>query len=177
MKFNVEVDLDYSNQESLEEDLINRVMTKISEKITQKIFTDVYINACQKIGIKVDTIIDEALIAFMNRQITITDKWGHEVEEYESVNEMLEKRFDDFMTGRVDNNGKTIKKGCSYHDQDSRIKYLIDKTAKYQIDKFINNITKIVDNRIQVLLKKTLQEELSDTMFKHIDVKKLLRGF
>ena len=179
MKINISVDLDDWNCEddNLKDFIEKNIINAVSDKVTKQIFNDVYINASCKITDQVDVFINKVLAEFLDRRITVTDKWGNKVEEHENVTELLQKKFDDFMTGAVDRDGKPVKKGCSYRGQDSRIVYMIDKAAKHQIDKFINNITGTVDNRINALLRKSLQEELSDTMFKHIDVKKLLRGF
>lgn len=146
VKFKIEVDINEWDTESynFKGFIEEKTIESVSDKITKKIFTDVYINACQKMSDKVDSFIDKALAAFTDRQIVVTDNWGNKTEEYESVTEMLQERFDEFMSGRVDRDGKTIKKGCSYNDRDSRIQHLIDKTAKFQIDKFTENISSTV---------------------------------
>lgn len=179
MQFKIDVDInDWNcNDEELKDFIETRIINTVSDKVTKRIFNDVYINACQKISDKVDSFIDEALSAFIDRQIIITDKWGNKVEEYENVREMLEERFDDFMTGSVDSNGKRVKKGCSYGSADTKIKYMIDQTAQSQINKFAKGIASTVDNRIKALLKDSLNKSLSDTVFKNIDVQKLLRGY
>ena len=179
MKFEIKVDLtewDHSN-EYLKEHIENRIIETISEKVTKQIFNDVYIDASSKMAVKIDSFIDEALATFTDRQISVTDKWGDVVEKYENLKEMLQERFDQFMTGAVDSNGKPAKKGCSYGDKDTRIKYLVNEAASASINKFTKGIASTVDSQIKSMLKKSLQDELSDTVFKSIDVKKLLRGF
>lgn len=179
MKFKIDIDINEwdSNEDHLKNFIEERIIEVISAKVTKKIFTDVYISACQKMSDKVDTFINDALNAFTNRQIIVTDKWGNKTEEYEGVTEMLQERFDAFMSGRVDSNGKSIKEGCSYNDKDSRIRYLIDAAAKSEIGKLTSDISKTVDSRIQVLLEHSLKENLADTVFSNIDIKKLFRGF
>lgn len=179
MKFKIDIDIDEWNAENYNfKDFIEeRIIEIVSAKVSEKIFTDVYINACQKMSTKIDAFINDALRTFTNRQIVVTDRWGNKAEEYESITEMLQERFDEFMSGRVDSNGKSVKEGCSYNDKDSRIRYLIDTTAKSEINKFTKDISKTVDNRIQALLKRSLKENLTDTVFSNIDIKKLLRGF
>lgn len=165
MKVTVEVEVDL---ECFGESLENAVMDKISERITQKFFNDIYINACQKMGDKVDSFIDEALVAFMDRRIVVTDNWGDKVHEHENVHEMLKDRFDKFMTERVDDKGRVAKEGCSYNGEDTRIRHIVDKAAVAQIDKFTRTVSRTVEKQLRELLSKSLEENLSGTVFKNI---------
>ena len=78
MKFKIEVDEEFAEDEYLEEHIKRNIEDKVSSEVVKRIFNDVYINAVQKISEKVDILIDEALASFINRRIVVTDNWGWE---------------------------------------------------------------------------------------------------
>ena len=70
------IEADFRDFEESLESLEERALERISEKITQKFFNDVYIKACERMATKVDEVINQALEAFLQRQIVVTDRWG-----------------------------------------------------------------------------------------------------
>jgi len=176
MKFKVEVDLGWVDDEdnidnAVKRGIVNEITSKFSEKLKDGVFKSVE----SRIAEKVDNLIDEIMQNFMNREITITDKWGDVTDKFENVTELLKQKFDEFVSGKVDSDGEPIrKKGCSYGGEKNRIEHLIDKSISEKTNRFSDDILRNVDGRIKDQLQKSLKDKISDTLVKKISLDSVL---
>ena len=180
MKINVEFDLDWVEDEDTIDSAVSRkIIDKAVSKVGENIIEAIKKNVDNQLANKIDDYLQTVLTGFMDRNIIITDKWGNEVSRYESVNEMLEERFDNFMSEEVDSNGKTSKqRGCSVNGSPR-----IDHLARKHIDSKINEITvetnkKIVEyfsSKISAA-KANIHKETIDKYIKAIDFEAGIKG-
>lgn len=153
MKINVEFDLDWLREDDTIDDAVSRkIISRAVDQVGEKIIKTLKDNVDIKINEKVDDFLNKVLAKFLDRNIVITDKWGNEINRYESVNELLETKFDEFIIEGVDKNGKTSRdRGCRI-DGVPRIEHLI----KSHINDKVAAITVEVNKEIDTYFKEKI---------------------
>jgi hypothetical protein len=126
MILKIEVDLgDWISEDgSIDDEIQNAIVSGCVKRIAS--------SSTDSIKKKIDNIVVEMaekkavelLKEFMDRNILVTDKWGNEKERYENVKEMLEDRFDSFMSQPVDSCGEPLRGECST-TRNTRIKHML----------------------------------------------------
>ncbi len=170
-KFKCEVEIDWVEDEDTIDDRIKREIAKqIVFQFKEKDFAPIIAYATETLRDKADALVVETLQKFMAKKIVITDQWGNITEEYGNVDELLQDKFDDYITESVDHQGKAHpKKGCSVSGT-PRIIYHIEKRVKEQCDRYSERILKDVDRRIETKLIASLKSKISNTLVKKIDL-------
>ena len=146
MKINVEFDLEWVDDEDTIDGAVSRkIISMAVEQIGEKIITAIKNSVDEKMNAKVDDFLNDVLSGFMDRNIIITDKWGKEVARHETVNNLLETRFDEFITESVDKDGKTSReRGCRI-DGVPRIDYMATRHIDTKMKELTVSITKEID--------------------------------
>jgi macrodomain Ter protein organizer (MatP/YcbG family) len=156
MKVKCEFELDWvDDDQTIDSAIEERIAGAIADRMPENIFEKIEKQASNQMAERVDATIDIILDRFMNKEVMVTDRWGDIQEKYESVNELLKSKFDNFVSQKVDQNGHPVK-GCSYGKEYTRIDHLIDERIRVATEAFVK---KIMDG-IQSQLKKHLNEEV-----------------
>lgn len=177
MKLNIEVELDWLDEESNIDDIIKaEVIRDITKQVSEnaiKKFEEQALEKINKVYEKVETKIDELVTkefnSFMNKPIKITDQWGDVKKEYNNVSEMIKLRFDNWLLEKVDKYGKP----SSYGDF-NRMNYFIDGQLQAFSKKFTEETVKEMRSRLESTLTNDMKELLGGQMMDVIGVKKLL---
>lgn len=172
MKINVEFDLNWVDEETIDDAVSRKLVDHAVAEVGEKVITAIKNLADKSLNEKVDTYLEEVLAGFLERNIIITDRWGNITDRYESVNELLETRFDEFITEMVDKNGKTSKeRGCRI-DGVSRIDYLARKHISNNVSELQSQITKETDAFFKEKIdaaKKSIHKSTVEKYMKTID--------
>lgn len=168
--FKIEVELDYVEGESLDQEILDLIVDKIIESLkedTKKYLTKTIESRANSL---LDQWILENLEAFSDRAITRTDQWGDTIEHHDSLRELFKAKFDAFLDAKVDKDGKEIQ-GCTYGNQLTRIDFLLEKMAKDKMKYILDSM----DRKIAAALNKHWEEEATEKIVKHTtqQVKKL----
>lgn len=175
MKMNIEIDLDWLTEDgdiesSIKEGLVNQVVDSCLDKLSEMIEK----KASSRLDEAIDNHIASILSDLLNRQIRITDKYGDPIKTYENVDEMLDEKFENFLTHPVDRDGKPYT-GCSYGDKYTRIEHLITSKITVRSEKESLKIVKDTQAKIDKFFKGALSNAIAEKLFRQIDVESLLK--
>lgn len=177
MKLNVSVEMDwlaYSEEDDagvtpdqlVKDAIVKGVMDKISGKIVQEVQAAASKMAMERINDTITTMLDN----FLDQPVIITDRYGDVKERHESVREMMKHEFDNFLSQKVDKEGKPTT-ACSYGDSHTRLTWLTDKRINEQATAFMKKVAEEVD----ITLKRTLDAEakarVSKIIMDKLDIK------
>ena len=136
MKFKIEVDVDYIDDEhNLDNSIKEKIVEAVVEKINESAIEDISEQAQKKMIDRANEVVSSAYETLLGKPILITDQWGNKDKEYPSVVEMIKARFDNFMTEKVDNSGYK-----STYGDITRIDFIVKK----QLEKKRKKIRKII---------------------------------
>jgi len=162
---------DGSIDDAIRESIVAGVIRTVQKDISAKIEARV----TEEITNRVDALTDSLWKDFMEKRVTITDKYGDPVESHDSIKDMLKAKLDHFLNQRVDRDGKPYpnNKECPYGSK-PRVEWLMD----WRINEHTTNFVKTVQNDFDIRLKSALNEKLkaslSASMLKNIDLNKAI---
>lgn len=175
MKFKIEIDLSWINEDY---NIDDEVKTAIKDHILQKIKTE---EIEKKLKNKIEStfnnfvterlnkLIDSTYNSFMNKEVSLTNKYG-DIVKTASIDDIIKERFDNYFTEKVDSYGKASK----YGSDTSRIEWIM----KNKIDKFAQSFTedtiRDIENRLKKHFSEVLQDKLTATIAKKLGLTKLL---
>ncbi len=178
MKINVEVNLDWIDEEqtvddAIKDQVIDRIVKTISSKIEKQVED------------KITKKIDEASIGMINKrtselfdefvggEVCITDGYGDKLETYKTLKDLMKKRFDTFLTQTVNDKGESYTGG--YGNKTQRIKFIIQKQLEDFAEKFTNDAVKQVSTEIKAHVKDGLTTKLGAELMNVLKVDEMLK--
>ena len=177
MKLNLEVELDWIDEEmniddTIKQNVIDSIVAKIKTKIELSV-EDKIIKMIDKIVVsKINKMTEKVFYDFMKREVTISDSYGSKVKVYPTVEALIKERFDNFMTQTVDEKGNTYDGG--YGSKYKRIEFIIDQQLKTFANKFTTDAVKTVSEEIKLHVKEGLTTKLGSELMKVLKVDKML---
>ena len=156
---------------SIEEEIENRIVKEAAsiaiKNFSENVIKKIEEKASASFAQKVDELCNNLLERFMDKEIMVTDNWGDVQAKYESVEELLKAKFDNFMTQKVDKNGK-VDKGCHWGSDKpyTRIDYILDKQIQEHANRLTDQIAKEVNEKIELAKKKIHQKTIAKIVSK-----------
>lgn len=173
MKLNLEIELDYIDDEGNVDDQIKQeIISKISKVVENNIkekLDDIVLKAAQK---KADEMCEQMVGDFINKSFTQTDQWGDKIHTNVTVKEILKNKFDKYWKESVDSQGRS--KYDSYGPMQSRVNNLIDERIEKNSKQFADTLTSDTENKIKSAMKKNLQESIGAKLVSELGFDKLL---
>lgn len=182
-KINIELNLEdlgsYFDNESgtidfesfMSDEIQNQISTKIVSKIEAEQIKKIEQNISKsleglvlKIESKLDEKVNEITENLLNRNITIYDRYGDVVKKDVNILDMFKQKMDNFLTEKVDNNGKT----GGYNSNQTRIDYLVNKNIGYSMESKVADAARQVSKKIEEYVNKTLKEQIGEEVSKVI---------
>lgn len=178
MKLNLEIDLDWIDEEkgldqTIKEEIISSVVSKIQAGIEKKLEDKINQLIDSTIIDRINKKTDELFAEFVSRQITLTDNYGSKIEVYESLEALMKKRFDNFMTERVDEKGNSSSSNYGKHF--SRIDFIIKHQLETFAKEFTTNAVKRVSEEIKEHVKDGLTQKLGAELMTVLKVNDMLK--
>ena len=177
MKLNVSVEMDWlaydeegdagvSPDQLVKDAIIRGVMDRISNQLIDEVRS-----AASKLAMeRINETITSMLENFLDQPVVITDRYGDVRERHESVREMMKQEFDNFLSQKVDKDGKPTT-SCSYGDSYTRLTWLTDK----RIAEAAKTFMKQVGDQVEATLKKEMDAEakarVSKLIMDKLDIK------
>jgi len=154
MKFNVEINIDWIDEErnldeAIQEEIIGKLTKNIQNEFAAKISKQIALSAENLVRAKTELIINSTL----EKPITITEGWNKST-EYPSVYEMVEQRMTKLYEGRLGGNNTCEK------------------------DPLLGNIENYVDKQVKTLLidvQRRMEVCASNAAKKAVDENDLLK--
>ena len=175
MKMKVEIDLDWLKEdEDIEEQIKESLISSVVEGCFKKLSETIEREAASRLDEALDGHIASILADLMDRQIRITDKFGDVQKTYENVDEMLDEKFENFLTQPVDKEGKPYSH-CSYGDRYTRIEHLISKKVEEKAKEKAEKIMNDTNGKIKAFFTQELNNKIADRLFRQLDLESLLK--
>jgi len=174
MKFTVEVDIDWIDEEGSIDEEIQRQLISGAAKIIEKKFTDVAASNIAKAADKLITAKTEQLIySVLEKPVTISTGWNSK-EEYDSIYDMVEQRMTNLYDKKIGSSGKcekdpllaNIEKYVDNHVSSKldNITRIIERHASNQVKDAINK-NKLIDS-LRTFLPESRKEEINKVINK-----------
>lgn len=178
MKLNLEVELDWINDEmnlddTVRENIITAIVDKIHKKVEEQTVKKVEALIDVEIVNKINAMTEALFNDFMNKPVTISDGYGSKLKVYNNVTEIIKERFDNFMTQSVDSKGQTDN--SSYGTKYKRVEFIIDQQLKTFADKFTTDAVQKVSAEIKLHVQEGLTNKLGTELMKVLKVDKMLQ--
>ena len=181
-KINIALDIDWlyadmeeggvSLDEVLKDEIISSITTQLSTDIMKKaqLCTDDVVKDAKKrldtaINDIIDTKLNSLIDGFLNRKIDIHDEWGDVTEKDVAITDLLKRRLDNYLTERVDNNGKK----SSYSDT-TRLDYAIKQHIDYPMQRQIECAATDIKKQLEDYMKKQLEENVGKNVVKLLNI-------
>jgi len=178
MKLNLEIELDWINDEMslddvVKQQIISGVMTKINQSLLAKIESKVEKMIDKTIVKRINQATDKMFRNFMKRPVQLTDNYGSTIKEYKNITQVIKERFDNFMTETVDDNGNASN--SNYGTKYKRLYFIIDKQLKDFANTFTTNAVKTVSAEIKTHVQEGLTQKLGSELMKILKVDEMLK--
>ena len=169
-KFNIEVNLDWVDEEgNIDEALKSEITSAIVSKISANAMDSVAKQVNEIVNGRIETDVSEKLNAlmedFFEKPRTITDQWGDKVKTDVSVIDLLKKSCDDFITAKVDENGKTIS-GSYYGKSKNRIDYIVDSKIDYTMKSAIDRAAEEFKKKLVEYVNESVRSRIGESVAK-----------
>ena len=110
MKLNITIDIDWIDEEgNLDDEVKQRIINSLSQKIQSEFLMDsgkrIAESANKLITAKTELLINTVL----EKPVTISDGWGRNNKEYDSIMDMVEQRMTTLYQGKINANGQCTK--------------------------------------------------------------------
>jgi len=176
MKFNIEVELDYIDEdgslnEAIKESIMSSVtaivMNKIEREVNAKL-DEIVIKAAQK---KASKIVNDITNDFITKEFTKIDRYGSKIETGLTVEKLLTRDFDDFWKAIVDKNGSKTDR---YGETKTRIEWKIDEMIENHSRIFADRLTQDTANKIKKMMKDNLSQTIGAKLVNELGFDKML---
>jgi hypothetical protein len=175
MKFNIEIELDYIDEEgcldtaikdSILASVTKIVMEKVSKQVDAKL-DKIIIQAAEK---KAKQIVNRIANNFTTRKFNRKDEYGDVIEVDLTVKDILKREFDHFWNAIVDKEGRS----SGYGEKMTRIEWTIEKHIKEHSKKFAETITRDTENKIKTTMKENLANSIGQKLVTELGFDKML---
>ena len=101
MKLNLEIEVDWIDDEmtiddTVKQSIVNEVVRTLDKKVSEKLEKEIEKKVDQTIIKKIDEKVDRIFTDFINKDVTLNDKYGDVLKQYGSVMELIKEKFDSF---------------------------------------------------------------------------------
>jgi len=174
MKMNVEIEIDYIDEDgNLDDSIKTEIIEKLSKQIQEKVKNEVsetITTAAQKTAQEAcETMLDD----FINKTFNVTNQWGDEIQTNVSIREIIKRKFEEYWKELVDSRGGSKERFGSGPYQE-RVKWLIDKEIEVHSKEFAKTLTNDTENKIKAKMTKSLRDSLGSKLMTELSFDKLL---
>lgn len=169
MKFKVEIEIDWINEDStINETVSEEIKHKLIQTVTDQVVAGFSKKISEQIAVEVQKKVIETYDSFIIKPFKVYDKYGDLIREEKSILSVIKSKLDAFMTGHVDKRGNAVTWGGK-----PRYEYLIEYQGQKQIENFISTLSKTLIYEIkedinQEAIKRIASDFLSDKTLKKL---------
>jgi len=172
MKFNVEIDLDWIEEDStIDEEVKNQIMSSIEGKVLKKLEEKVLSSAQERIESQVKDLVDQNVNAMIREKLqdlmtlkrTVTDDYGRIKKEEFSIEQMLIDSVDGAINKKTLNDRGSYT-SSTYEQKFSYFDYFTLREIPALVDKQIKALAEKTEKDIQQLVKDKIKTEVADKL-------------
>lgn len=170
MKFDISVNIDWLENESLDEVVRNQIIDGVVERISEQTIKSVKEDAEKRVIAKIEELITQTYQSFLNKGVTITDEWGDLLKENVKVYDLIKEKCDKWLTEKVDDRGEP----SGYSQKWTRMEWLINKQLKDQSKRMSDDLVKKVGTEIKKYINDAVKESIGEKLVKEIGIEELI---
>lgn len=175
MKLNLEIELDWIDEDStldetVKREIVNRVVKLVKEQVEKSALEKTEKLVHNRIEKLVDKNVNQFFRNYLKQSVAVTDKWGDTVQTYKSLKELVKEKFDNFLTEKVDKDGRA----GGYNANMKRIDYLIDVQIKGFAKTFSDETVTKVRKEVEVQLNDSLKKKIGGEITQLLKIDKML---
>ena len=150
MRFNITVEIDWIDDDgNVDDEIKHKLIQGLSEKIELKFLKDagslVAQSASKLITAKTEMLINSVL----EQPVTISDGWGRNNQEYDSIMDMVEKKMTNLYQGKLNVNGQCTKDPLLAN---------IDKSVESQVKSMLAVVARKIEEHSKRAAIKAVEE-------------------
>jgi|GEM_PF-2635732 len=175
MKFNIEVELDWLEEASLDDEIRSEIVSEASKRllnIVNEKVEGIGKEAVDTAHKQVDALIADYMKDFINQEVTITDDWGS-VKRKGTIETLIKDRIKASFTQKVDRDGRP---DSSSYSNMTIVEYYTQKYADNLVKKEFERLRKEIDKSIEDAIRNNAKELLSGTLLKQIDLSAVIEA-
>lgn len=172
MKFNVEIDLDWIDEDStIDETVKHQIISNIESRIVRTLEAKVLESATAKIDGQIQALINTNVHAMVSEKVanlmtvprTATDEYGRVTKENFTIESMLINAVDAAVNRKtLDENGRNSSD--NYGKKYSYFEYFATKDIPALIDKRVKALAEQTQKDIETLVKDKIKTEVADKL-------------
>jgi TnpA family transposase len=167
MEFEIKVNIDWIDDDGGLDDIVkDQVVQHIVDAICKQQVKEVTDKALRRINAKLDELVTELFQSFMQQKITITDEWGDAIKKDIQIEELMKEKLEKALGAKVDKRGRSDRYG-----NETLLEYMISK----KVAGAVNDVSYIVDKKIEKQLTEGIREKLGDTLLGKLNVEKTVK--
>lgn len=174
MKFSVEIDLDWIEEDSsIDEEVKHQIITSIENKVLKKLEEKVLASAQERIESQMEKLVtdnihamvSEKVAALMSLDRTATDEYGRVTKANFTIESMLIDAVESAVTRKaLDRNGKPASGGYNDKAEFSYFEYFATKDIPTLIDAKVRALSETVKKDIEQLVTSKIKTQVADKL-------------
>ncbi len=179
MKLNVEVEIEWIDEEgSVDEQVKREMIHQISNNIKRDALQNIKERTEKKIISTVDKAVEkqsEAVVKnFMRKKFNVYNNYGDITETDVSIIKRVKKGLEEYWHELVNSNGKKKDRYGDGGPYKKRVEWYIDNKIEKQSKEFASTLTTDTENKIKQSMKKNLAETIGAKLVGELGLDKLL---
>lgn len=174
MKFTVEIDLDWIEEDStIDAEVKHQIMASVEGKVLKKLQDEVLSSAKEKINTQIQgmindnvhAMISEKVAALMSQPRTSTDDYGRVVKENFTIESLLIEAVESAVTKKtLNSDGRQASGGYNDNARYSYFERFSTKDIPALIDKQVKTLAEKTQKDIEQLVKDKIKTEVADKL-------------
>lgn len=174
MKINLTVDIDWLNEdESLDDKIQQKIIKAVVDKVSDGVINSVKNEAELRVVDQVEKLVTKTYEAFMEKGVTLTDKWGDPTDKDIKIKDLIKDRCDKWLSEKVDDQGRSTRD--SWGGNKSRMEHFINKQIESQTKSMSEQIVKKVNDEMKKFITDSLKNSIGEKLVKEIGIEELLK--
>ncbi|GIP38605.1 hypothetical protein J31TS4_18850 [Paenibacillus sp. J31TS4] len=170
MKFNIQVEVDWIDEGGgLDEEVKAQVIQGVVEKLSAGCLRDLTDKSMKQVQEKLDDLVVNLFDGFMNKGITLTDRWGDVKRKNVKVEDLMKEKLEQALTEKVDSSGNS----SSYGDH-TRLNYMVNNRVKKAVETMTKEVIGQVDKKIASTINEEVKQRLSESLLSKINVDQVI---
>ncbi|MFC4768707.1 hypothetical protein [Effusibacillus consociatus] len=175
MKFNISVDIDWLHDNSIDDEIKERIVDAVVERISEETMQSIAEKTEKIIEQKIDSLVTETYENFLEKGVTITDEWGDTVIENINILDLIKKKADKWLTQVVDKEGRPTDRN-SWGERYTRLDWFIDQRLDKETKRMSDDIVKKVNDEIKKYINDSVKASIGEKLVKEIGLENIISG-
>lgn len=174
MKFNVEIDLDWVEEDStIDDEIKNQIISSIESKVLKSLQAQVIGSAKEKIDSQIATLVNKNIHEMVSSKVaelmvlnrTSTDSYGRVLKENFTIESMLIDAVEGAVNNKVlDRDGRPASVGYERNAVYSHFDYYAKKDIPEMVHKKVKELGEQVKKDIELLVTEKIKTQVADNL-------------